>query len=136
MSKIAIYSESGAIVSVFNGINAFVSQLAAAEIENTDNKLIEVEANEYDPNSDLGNEYFVDVASETLVKKTEFPTLLIDNGLVSNVPDNTVVIWPDEELTVESNSFELESNVSGTFNFTLIHPKYLTYKLTLDYNRP
>lgn len=71
-----------------------------------------------------------------VMPKSSFPKLDTSrNGLIRNIPEGTVVLWPDLQETVENTGIlELESNVSGTFEFYLSHPKYLAKTIEVEFH--
>ena len=79
-------------------------------------------------------EWFVDLKGPSLQLKAEFPSLTVNGGRISGVPDNTFVTWPDDVITTESQEFEFSSNVSDTFTFGLDAVPYLPYVLKVEYH--
>ena len=69
-----------------------------------------------------------------IVDKIPF-NLVITGPVVSNVPVNSQVIWPDNEITIETDgTVEVESNLAGTFPLTISHVEYLTTTIEVEYN--
>lgn len=57
----------------------------------------------------------------------------IDEAVVSGLPEGTVVLWPDEEITVEDDGqFEYSVNYPGSYVFRLGHPIYLAKEITIE----
>tara|TARA_R110002167_G_scaffold273997_1_gene480073 strand:- start:735 stop:1160 length:426 start_codon:yes stop_codon:yes gene_type:complete len=71
-----------------------------------------------------------------VVRKSSFPKLDTSrNGVIKNIPKGTVVMWPDLQETVENTGvLELESNVSGTFEFEFRYPKYFAKIIEVEFN--
>ena len=79
------------------------------------------------------SEWFVE--NKQIIEKTPYPETVISNGLVTGLPKNTNVLWPDGVETIENDgSIEFESNVSGDFDFVLSHVRYITKELVVHYN--
>jgi hypothetical protein len=69
-----------------------------------------------------------------IVDKIPF-ALTVNGPAVSNVPVNSQVIWPDKEITIETDGIiEVESNLAGTFSLTISHVEYLTTTIEVEYN--
>ena len=82
----------------------------------------------------LNHDYYVD-ENYKITAKIAFPSLKITNGLIENVPYGTEVTWPDYETTVEfDGSVEIESNVSGKFNFVFNSPKHVLHEMEVVYS--
>jgi|GEM_PF-2058458 len=74
------------------------------------------------------------VEEGVVVDKTPF-FLTIEGPVISNVPANTSVLWPDLVTTIESDgTVELESNVIGSFSLTFTHASHMTETVEVDYN--
>ena len=74
------------------------------------------------------------VEDEIVVDKTPF-FLTIEGPVVSNVPLNTSVLWPDNVTTIENDgTVELESNIIGVFNLTFRHVSHITETVEVEYN--
>ena len=74
------------------------------------------------------------VEEGVVVEKTPF-SLTIEGSVVSNVPLNTSVLWPDGVITIESDgTVELESNVIGSFSLTFTHASHITETVEVYYN--
>ncbi len=84
-----------------------------------------------------GNYYIKDA---TAVPREPFPDITVSESptvnstiTLSNVPDNTEVIWHDGVRTRETGSFTFETDVGGRFDFVMIAPShYPITKVTVD----
>tara|TARA_B110000483_G_C18024277_1_gene476201 strand:- start:43 stop:432 length:390 start_codon:yes stop_codon:yes gene_type:complete len=65
---------------------------------------------------------------------TDFPVLNVNNGVITNIPAETLVTWPDGVMTVESGSFEFDCNVSGVFSFDFYSVPYKPHTLEVTYS--
>ena len=75
------------------------------------------------------------VEDNQIQRKTLYPEVTVNNGLITDLPIDTTVLWPDGVETIESDgSIELESNVSGEFNFVLSHVLYFPKDLVVNYS--
>ena len=79
------------------------------------------------------------VASERLLPTVPFPDVSVTESptinstiTVSNLPDDTEVMWPDEVRTRESGSFTFSTDVGDTFNFVLYHAHHPMKRLSID----
>ena len=79
------------------------------------------------------------VSGGTVLQRVPFPDVSVTESptinstiTVSNVPDNTEVIWPDEIRTRESASFTFETDVGGRFDFWLIAAAHPMKKVSID----
>tara|TARA_B110000908_G_C10163468_1_gene407220 strand:+ start:83 stop:469 length:387 start_codon:yes stop_codon:yes gene_type:complete len=69
-----------------------------------------------------------------MVDKIPF-TLTVNGAVVSNVPVNSQVLWPDGEITIETDgTIEIESNITGTFSLAISHVEYLKTTIEVEYN--
>ena len=73
------------------------------------------------------------VKDQALVARHEFD-LVLNNGVISGIPPDTLVRWPDDEETIESGQLEFESNVSGTFPFRFTRFTHIPLYLEVEYN--
>jgi len=74
------------------------------------------------------------VEEGVIVDKTPF-SLTVEGAVVSNVPANTLVSWPDGVTTTENDgTVELESNVMGFFSLTFWHASHITETVEVEYN--
>ena len=71
------------------------------------------------------------VKDSTVVKREPFPDITVSENptvnstiTVSNVPENTEVIWHDGVRTRETGSFTFETDVAGSFTLLLTAPAY------------
>ena len=72
--------------------------------------------------------------TKVVLDRTPFNVIITDN-IVSNVPVETTVFWPDFTKTVEMDGeIEVILNVSGTIILKLDHPQYLTTNIEVTYN--
>lgn len=69
--------------------------------------------------------------NETLHKRTAFPELQVNGGVIEGIPDHTRVTWPDQVKTIESGTIEFDSNVQGDFTFIFDAPAYIPQTLTV-----
>ena len=83
-----------------------------------------------DAQMDCSNWYVKDNA---LVGRKTFD-LVSNNGVISGIPIDTTVLWPDGEETVESEEIEFDSNVSGLFPFRFTRFTHFTLELEAEYN--
>jgi hypothetical protein len=65
---------------------------------------------------------------------TDFPVLNVNNGVITNIPAETLVTWPDGVMTVESGSLEFDCNVSGVFSFDFYSVPYKPHTLEVTYS--
>jgi hypothetical protein len=79
-------------------------------------------------------DWYVDLSGPTLVRTKELDTLEVNNGVISGIPNHTLVIWPDGVMTTESGTLEFESNVSGNFEFIFRAIQYKELILEIEYN--
>ena len=67
---------------------------------------------------------------DSTVEERAFPDITVRNPTVnstitvSNVPENTEVIWHDGVRTRETGSFTFETDVAGSFTLLLTAPAY------------
>lgn len=87
-------------------------------------------ANIGDAQMDCSNWYVKDSA---LVGRKTF-NLITDNGVITGIPVETAVRWPDGEETIESGELEFDSNVSGIFNFRFTKFTHFPLYLQVEYN--
>ena len=73
------------------------------------------------------------VKNGALAKRHEF-NLVTDNGVITGIPVETAVRWPDGEETIESGELEFDSNVSGIFNFRFTKFTHFPLYLQVEYN--
>jgi hypothetical protein len=74
------------------------------------------------------------VEAGVIVDKTPFP-LTVEGPVVSGLPANTLVEWPDGVTTTESDgAVELESNVIGSFSLTFWHASHITETVEVQYS--
>jgi hypothetical protein len=77
------------------------------------------------------NMYWVD-SEGVLQPKTEFPVMGItvpsggsDDIVISNIPVGTTVVWPDGEITTESDgTVSCDTPYLGEYRFMFIHPRH------------
>jgi hypothetical protein len=68
-------------------------------------------------------------------EKTTFPQLTIDNGRVTGIPLNTLVVWPDGEQTLETDGeLTFEANTGGDYLFTFYSPQHFMHYRKIAYN--
>ena len=79
-------------------------------------------------------DFYVDLDSLTLTERKVLDTLVVNNGIISGIPKDTLVTWPDEVQTTENEELEFDSNVSGIFRFRFDPIKYKRYFLEVQYN--
>ena len=104
------------------------NELIAASYFGEDVSLIAYESDICDPNA-------LYVSDGAVLEKTEFPSLTYGNGTIHNIPEGTVVVWPDDlHTTVDDGVVEITSNVSTVFEFTFYHPKYLQKEVTVAFD--
>lgn len=84
-------------------------------------------------NTAFGN-WYVDLDTNALVERQVLDTLVVNNGHISGIPEDTIVTWPDHVRTTESGELEFESNVSDSFEFVFDPIKYQRYFLKVFYN--
>lgn len=61
--------------------------------------------------------------------------LVVQDTVISNVPDNTSVTWPDGEVTVvRDGTVEIDSNVTGVFKVTLSHAEHFPEQIEIHSN--
>ena len=79
------------------------------------------------------NIYIVDGEAQP---RTEMPDLNVsqdgDIVTVDDIPDDTIVRWPDGTMTRESGSFSFESNITGAHRFYIDAPQYLPKWVNID----
>ena len=104
------------------------NELIAASYFGSDVSLIAYEADGCDPDE-------LYVSGETVLKKTDFPSLTYGNGTIHNIPEGTVVVWPDDlHTTVDDGVVEITSNVSTVFEFAFYHPKHFQKQVTVVFD--
>ena len=79
-------------------------------------------------------DFYVDLDSLALTERKVLDTLVVNNGIISGIPENTLVTWPDGVVTTEDGKLEFDSNVSGIFEFQFDPVKYKRYFLEAQYN--
>jgi hypothetical protein len=86
--------------------------------------------------SDLSPDRYYVQDNIKVMPKSSFPKLDTSrNGLIRNIPEGTVVMWPDLQETVEDTGIlEFDSNVSGVFEFYFSHPKYLSKTIEVEFH--
>jgi len=79
------------------------------------------------------------VEDATLVRRTPFPDITVSESpavnttiTVSNLPNDTEVMWPDEVRTRESGSFTFTTDVGDSFYFVLSHARHPRKRLLID----
>lgn len=71
--------------------------------------------------ADIGRQW---VNAGVLEDKTAFD-ITVQGSVISGVPANTSVTWPDGEMTIENDgTLEMESNVTGVFELVLSHAQH------------
>lgn len=74
------------------------------------------------------------IKNDVVKHTTDFPVLKVNNGVITNIPAETSVTWPDGVTTVESGGLEFECNVSGVFSFDFYSVQYKPYTLEVTYS--
>jgi hypothetical protein len=116
MSRYAIYTNSGRVVRLI--------KMAAEDIK--DNTLEGESALLIDSAFESSKIYIRGSAVELKTALPELDFSQSDNVVtVSGLPDDTIVIWPDSQMTTESVSFSFECNVSGSLRFYIDAPQYI-----------
>lgn len=79
------------------------------------------------------------VANNILVPTVPFPDVTVtelpvinSTIAVSNLPDDTLVFWPDEVETRESGSFTFSTDVGGSFGFMFYHARHPMKRLIIN----
>lgn len=77
-------------------------------------------------------EHWVD---QGIIKEKTELELVVQDTVISNVPDNTYVTWPDGEVTVvRDGTIEIDSNVTGVFEVELIHAGHFPVQIEIHSN--
>lgn len=89
--------------------------------------------------ADLGNVTTLEcldwfVKEGKIQAKSELPPLTVKNGVITGIPEDTTVLWPDGVETVETKELEFDSNVSGVFTFRFTTVPYFPYTLEVQYD--
>ena len=132
MNILVTYSEStGVIYNLCGDVKNLENEKFSVSLSDHPTRKVKVFSVETD--TPFGN-WYVDLSTNTLKEQQVLDTLVVNNGRISGIPDNTVVTWPDGVKTTESKELEFESNVSGSFGFVFDSIKYLRHSLEVQYN--